>query len=139
MDKAYFHALQILLNDEPKKTIIWSILLFDDIVVCPLSHQTRLDSMDHDDVLAPRTCGCFSLCVTQRRSSYLVGSHRKKCQNVLNYVFPCRSWGISWGIRQCQFGNTLGNKRILVTFATNKVVLCLSWGIRWGIGLLSWR
>ncbi len=99
MDKAYFHALQILLNDEPKKTIIWLILLFDDIVVCPLSHQTRLNSMDHDDVLAPRTCGCFSLCVTQRRSSYLVGSHRKKQQNVWNYIIPCRSWGTSWGTR----------------------------------------
>jgi hypothetical protein len=34
------------------KTSIWSI--FDDIVVCPLSHQTGLHSMDHDDVLHVR-------------------------------------------------------------------------------------
>jgi hypothetical protein len=40
--------------------MIWSILLFDDIVVCPLSHQTRLDSMDHDDVR-----DVFSLCMTE--------------------------------------------------------------------------
>jgi hypothetical protein len=56
MDRSYFHALRILWN-QPKMTIIWSILLFfDDIVVCPLSHQTRLDSIDHDhdDVLSER-------------------------------------------------------------------------------------
>jgi hypothetical protein len=42
--------------------------------------------------------------------------------------------GIRLISKECQFRNTLGNKRILVTFATKKVVLCRSWGIRWGIG-----
>jgi hypothetical protein len=80
-----------------KRQLFGRYYLFDNIVVCPLSHQTRLDLMDHDDLL--RTCRCFfSLC--DRYSSYLVGSHREKRQNnVWIYVFSCRSWGASWGLR----------------------------------------
>jgi hypothetical protein len=79
-----------------KRQLFGRYYLFDDIVVCPLSHQTRLDSMDHDDEL--RTCQClFSLC--DRYSSDLLGSYRKKQQNVWIYVIPCRSLGASWGIR----------------------------------------
>jgi hypothetical protein len=64
-------------------------------VLCPIRPDNSTPSMDHDD---GRTCRCFfSLC--DRDSSYLVGSHRKKGQNVWNYIISCRSWGRSWGIR----------------------------------------
>jgi hypothetical protein len=40
LDRSYFYALQILWN-EPKDKYNWLILLFDDIVVCPLSHRSN--------------------------------------------------------------------------------------------------
>jgi hypothetical protein len=52
------------------------------------------------------------------------------------YVIPCHSWGAILS-KKYQFGNTSGNKQILVTFATKKVVLCRSWGIHWGISLFT--
>jgi hypothetical protein len=66
MDRSYFHALRILWN-QPKKTIIWSILLFFDDIIMILSSvlgpsdPTRLNGSCDDG----RTCGCFFLSVTE--------------------------------------------------------------------------
>jgi hypothetical protein len=67
MDRSYFNALRILWN-QPKKTIVWSILLFfDDImilssVLCPIRpDSTQRGSCDDGDARAD----VFSLCVTE--------------------------------------------------------------------------
>jgi hypothetical protein len=64
-------------------------------VLCPI----RPDSTQWIMMKAAVRTDVFSLCICDRDNSYLVGSHRKKRQNVWNYVISCRSWGTSWGIR----------------------------------------
>jgi hypothetical protein len=62
MDRSYFHALQILLN-QPKKTIIWPILLFLMILLSVL-RPIRPRSTQWIMMMATRA-DVFSLSVTE--------------------------------------------------------------------------